>query len=279
MSIIGLDPQANGWRDDGTESGVIRTDAVHGNLVMVPFQAARYASQAIGATASYQRGITYNPDGSGTAINVSVPTGSNGVRIFQLFEGSTFGLRYRANLLTQRVDAITVSVDGVPVTFNPEAALADLNLESSQDMYFGHTVTHRDLPEGTHLAEIVLTSGPATRSIVLLGYLADQAAGYSPPTRFHQMVIGGAVGTSFSYVKYGDAPEDLAAISRIAYSNSTESPITVTLSYIGSTDFATVTVPANGTAAYDFGFPTANARLVQHRASASGVTHVTLGVV
>lgn len=277
MSIIGLDPQANGWRDDGTESGVIRTDPASGGVVSVPFVQGQYGLEATGSTASFQTGIYYNPDGSSSGFNISVPAGNNGVRIYQPFRGPTFGIRHSSAASSP---VITVSVDGDPVAVDtslPWNAIGGVPWVTT--LYNGFKVTHRDLDPGEHVAEIVINA-PETgaNAVTLFGYIADRSAGYTDLPVLSQLVEGGAVPTSFAYPEYGPSGQQLAAISRIFYANTTADEITVTVRRGSGGTIGKLAVPANGTAAFDLGAPVANGRLIMHQASASGLTHVTMGV-
>lgn len=267
MSIIGIDPQAIGWRDDGTEGGVLRTEPVGGNPVPLPIIQGQHTISATGSTASYQAGLTYNPDGSASGINISVPSGNNGVIISQTFYGRAFGVRYQA---TGGEGPFTVVVDGVAVAV-PTSPYYDTQ---------ARVITHRDLPEGQHRADIIVAAkASGTASLTLFGWLVDRSAGYQPPPNLAQMINGGEVPTTKGYINYGVSGQQLAAVERVLYANPTESELTVTLTYISSGPLTTLTIPAGEMAVFDLGGPVANGRLIQHIASGAGLVHYVIGAV
>src|SRR5689334_17777387 len=94
---LNFDLQANAWRDDGTESGVIRAAIETGDLVMRPFKGGQYA------------------DDSGTSLIVSTiqPGSLDGVMVRVPFWGRVFGVRW---LRDNTAPPFAVMIDGETYT-------------------------------------------------------------------------------------------------------------------------------------------------------------------
>jgi len=200
-------------------------------LVKIPFsQASIYLGDEVGSTATYQNGFPENSDGSGTAINVSVPanTISDYQSIHGSFDGSEFGVRWRYNASA----SFTVQVDeGSPfAVLNPEAhrtvegRVGPLNYEVQQ-------ITHTGLAPGHHTFRLMFASG---QNAVLLGLVVDEVAKAPPITRVAQVGHSGLVGVGPSnaatFLPYNPSVGTsayFAYTSKVIYSNWTSSPITI----------------------------------------------------
>jgi len=282
VSILSIDPQANGWRDDGSESGLIRTEHVRGNLVPIPFDALQYyAELSGGATAtSAPTGVYSNPDGSGTGVNVSIPSGADaGVRLWMPFYGRGFGVRWRrdsgltATNLSVVVDGEAVGVD----TGNLPHLVAEAITTQITDAE-ARAITHPLLPnDGPHVAEIHVIRDPsATATITLYGFLLDERAGYRPLPRVAQMLTTTVLTAAAVEIPVGRGTAlAMRAIRKVIYTNITAGPVTVTVKNGANTVWAR-SIPANETIEFDPGTAIAASSAFTHQASAATSVNATV---
>lgn len=271
-----IDPQVIGWRDDGSESGLLRTGPVHGNLVAVPIRASEYVrTLSGGGTAAFQTGQYQNPDGTGNALRMQVSASGDGVRIWFPFRGSTFGIRY---LSPSTALPLTVSVDGEAVAVDlqeTEMAAEPVTV----DLPTGTRITHRDLdPSVLHYAELTLVYTDATLTVTLYGFLLDQGAGYVPaPRRLYARTYVN-VTTTGSNLNAVSGAHIFGGINQIIYVNTTGAEIVVTITdALGGNTVALITVPANGMETFTLPGCVEAARLWYHQAAATGVRATIIG--
>lgn len=258
MSIIGLDPQANGWRDDGTESGVIRTESVRGgDLVKVPLRDGQFTFN--GSSQSIQRAAWQeNSDGTASGFLVSVAINAAApVVVEHMFSGRVYGVRtipgYNSPNIGPGITDFSVYIDGRTYKVEPyrqrtEGPGADSLLTG--DATF---IVADDLPPGLHRATLVFPPHPTINARwALLGYACEKAAGYETfPERLSILgsptVLGTTATEARSLFSNGGAAKYPRGIRGALLINSTESPVTVTM-VLGATDIYNVSVPANGSA-------------------------------
>lgn len=275
MSIIGIDPQANGWRDDGTEGGILRTESVSAGLVAVPFPTQGFVRTVAGSgIGAFQSNHPMNPDGSGNAFWMRVTGTGQGARCFVPFRGTTLGIRY---LIPAATTVISVGVDGdqVPVDLNEPEMIAESTTFVGT---VGSRVTHRNLdPDVPHMAELTMVYEGVNKDATIYGFLLDSAAGYSPAP--HRLTAREfiAVGTTRASINIVSSAHVFGCIQSIMYHNTTGAPITITISDVNSNTLATYSVAANGTEIVDFGGCVAAARHWYHAASAVGVNATIMG--
>lgn len=284
MSLISLDPQAIGWEDDGSDSGVVRTRLLRGDLVEVPFRSLQfYAELAGGATATYQStGVYSNPDGSGTGINVSVPPGvatGAGVRLWLPFSGRAFGVRWRRDRASMAAFSVAVDGQAVPVASGLIPRLVAEGLTTQITDAQARAVTHDALPDdGPHLAELAFVSDPgATSTVTVYGVLLDSRVGYRQLPR-----VGQVVSTTVLTASAVEIPANrgnvltFRSLRKVIYANTTAGAITVTVKNGANTIWAK-SIAANDTAELDFGGAgLAPSAAYTHQASAAASVNATV---
>ncbi len=224
-----LDPQIAGVRDDGSESGIISTENIGGDLVPVPFL-SNYICQenTTGGSSSYQNGtIVDNSDGSNTGVNFTCTT--NYASVWFAFYGRTLGVRFR-NSCTP----FTLTVDGGDAirVKSPESYLI-LEGRPLGGYHELRVVTHRDLGPGVHFGKIIF--GPGQSGLVT-GLLLERNAGYALPSKSHSasssVSSSFAVATNATYIApYSptlSASQPFLYISKIIYCNTNAIPVTLT---------------------------------------------------
>lgn len=242
-------------------------------VVKVPFREGYFAvSKSASASANFvEAGIIENGDGTGTAISITVPSGQNGATIRFPFYGRVFGIRHRYD------SNFSVAIDGV--------SYGEVSGKHTYLVNEGMTVTDgesliildEDLPDGVHYAEIMVvapTSG--TNTVVLYGFLAEARVGYKERQSTNYFVTPAAVPTTSTSVGRNTYPKTLRSVRKIIYTNTTASPITITV-YSNTTVMWSKSVPANDTIEMDFGERMSVDITFKHMASATGVNSTVVG--
>lgn len=286
MSIIGIDPQIAGVMEDGSESGVVRTKDTHVPLIPYPFKEYTFGQQ-IGASSSatYQSSAYFsNPDGSNSSIRVSLGAAAGaGLQIFYPFYGRAFGVRWSGDE-SNTMPGFTVTVDGTPVyvdstypqdlSINGFSATAIKVIEAQQ-------ITHENLdPNRLHLATLDFAGGAAgARAITIFGLLLDRDAGYVPVPRMLGYTTSTLTTSQAEVQRFRTALGTQRGIRSIIYTNTSESPVTVTI-MIDSKKVWVKAIPAGDTEVFDPGGPIAGTALMTHAASAAASINATvMGVV
>lgn len=258
---------ASGWFDDGSEAGAIRTHAVRGDLVRVPFKPGEYSTELVGATTSVNLAALQNPDYSTRALSVTVNPASigNGFRLWQALYGSVVGVRWsRASGACD----FTIMVDGVPYAVTgAEDVLVNEGVTVGDDD--GQFVIE-NLADGRHTVEIIIPAdASATRTITLYGWLLERRAGYSDPPRTQTAFQQGLTTTQTVVTQSSSTAAALRGIRKIIYTNISASSATVTVQLGGVTNWQK-TIAAGDSAELDFGAPTAlSSGSFKHAASAA----------
>jgi hypothetical protein len=275
------DPYQLGVRDDGTDSGIVRTELITGNLIKLPFSPLTYSiqNQGSGNTASSQNGgIFYNSDGTCTGLNIATFNSTdNYVAVWYPFYGSVFGVRFRAG-----GGGFTVTVDGALATLveDPETYLGKESQGSSQNHEVS-VITHRDLAPGIHFAKIIF---PAGVSSLLHGVLVAEAGTPNKPYLPVHTGVNASASTAVPTSSANIAPYPASsgvpfvAISKLYYYNSTGSAITLTLSTPGTITFLNQVIAAGDTFELSYPVPVTSG-FARHQASATGLVLVAIGAV
>ena len=209
-----LDPQAVGWRDDGSEGGVVRVDPIGNDLVAMPFLPTNTVIAVTGAGASFSWSTIGRLQNSTTLCyqffcnNPAIAAlGGGGVMNFW-FHGNRLGLIYHANTLTPmgcRIDGVAYEV--------PLPGQVDLDTQVASTVWdiLPAVMVATDLGDGPHYVQLDLPADPlglSATTFTLYGYLVEAAAGYvrrEPMARavpVHMTVtttpqtIGNALGTT-----------------------------------------------------------------------------------
>lgn len=179
---------AAAWRDDGSESGIVRTEQKRGDLVQMPFVIGSVTLSATGtatATLTNQPLPYLNLDGSGTYIRLTVSasaTLANSATAKFWITGNVFGLRYLRSAATP----IGCMIDGVAYTITA-ANNADPVTNASVSNLYGavdYDLIADDLGPGRHFVELVFPAflSGSQRVYNIFGYVADGNAGYQKPS-------------------------------------------------------------------------------------------------
>jgi hypothetical protein len=181
MMTNAFDTQANGWRDDGSESGVLRTELTRGNLVLRPLPAADFSIVTAG------NGIC-NPvaDGGGSRcgnqyVYISVPDAGSFVSLTFPFNGRALGICY-STTATPGTKNATAIIDGVanPLPPAPRKVLnpADCNPGAGYHYY----PVAENLLDGAHQCTFAVTGDAAgdAQVVYLYGIFVEERAGYRP---------------------------------------------------------------------------------------------------
>lgn len=267
-------------------------------LVRVPFNPGNMGISTTGAggsaNGSYSQALVgSNPDGSDSGVSISMPAIAlasppfNSIRIFVPFYGTTFGIRWRLDAGVTNLTNITVVVDGEAVGVDttwppgPYPTLSGFNIVVNEAM----AITHRGLAStGLHMAEICI-SGPntgANAALVLHGFLADRAAGYTELPRLSAMPTAPSTLTTALVeidTSRTNVQQAARAIRKVYYIN-TGAAVTVDIAY-NSVSFKRLYLSATGTAgdsaewdpgaALQIGTASGGASLLRHKASITGI--------
>ena len=158
-------------------------------LVSLPFTAADQVALSGAATASVNGNASDNDDGTQSCLDITVPgssTFANSAQVRRVINGNTIGLRIsRYGSTYNTAVPFGVFVDGRPIEVDwsaqllPEAQTAPANMAAYRNIILG-----RNFGDGAHDVRLgVPCDTAASRSLRLLSWLAEEAAGYRPPQR------------------------------------------------------------------------------------------------
>jgi hypothetical protein len=268
---------ASGWQDDGTESGVVRTRLVRGELVPIPIQSGTYTAIQNGSSFVQQNdtGIESNEDGTGTNITIQASSGTaQGAGIQTILYGTVIGVRWRRDTsaanFSVMVDGVAYSVSATPLYNGVSITLTDTECLM---------VIAQHLTDGPHSVGVYVPPDPSvTRTLQLYGFLLERRAGYLPKPRAQAVmtpVVLTTAGVEIPHLR--GTTRQLSGIRKILYCNTTAGAITVTVQ-INSVTCWSRSIPANETYELDFGGITATDATYKHLASAnSSVTATVVG--
>lgn len=283
MSVeLAIDLYQRGVIDNNTVEGIQNVRLGRGNLIPVPMRAGEYYAANPNSTAQMQAGgMMWNRDKSMSALNLNVPISAagdvTGIEIWIEFWGPAFGIRFRRSLAATR--NIDVMVDGVVYTVDTYATLLAAEGSPGNTTGEGRVLVVDGLPEGRHTAVIVITASTSVvRALLLHGILVDERAGYILPTPACHILDAVAVPTSDAAISLGSTPDQLRWMQRVWYFNTSAGSLTVTVKKNGAT-FKILTLAAGAGDVLDFGGPTAQAGLITHAASGSGINYFVEGGV
>jgi hypothetical protein len=251
-----FDEQADGWRDDGSESGVVRTELARGNLVLRPLLPGEFTSYAAGSAYCQPMADDGGVRCGNKFVQVSAPDQSSSVRIHFLFSGKNLGFCMSTAGVLGSKNASCL-IDGVAYPF-PPVPRAVTDPGSSIGGGYHYYPIAEDLPDGVHQAVFALSGDPsgASQVIILYGIFVEERAGYRPvsPTAVLCNSALSAVATRqlLSTLFGGSRPSHVFAA--IHLSNVTGSDCLVTLDKAGATFWREI-VPGNKTREINFPLP------------------------
>ena len=285
MSIISLDPQATGWRDDGSESGVVRAEVVRGiDLVRVPLRDGQFTLN--GSSSSATRGSWQeNSDGTASGIIISVAAAATAPTTVSFpFSGRVLGLRfnpgYNSPNIGPGITDFSVMIDGVAYPASSHIMRPDADAPSNIASGEVGVLIADNLDFGPHYATIVFPPHPTINARwALFGFLLEKAAGYEPTPKMSLLgspTVLTTATTSLHLLASGTSAKNPRAIRGAFFINSTATAVTVTLAASGA-DFFTVSVPANGSAQWTLPSPLGlNPNTMTIRASAASAVTATM---
>jgi hypothetical protein len=221
----------------------------------------------------------WNLDGSMSGYNISVPAQTTtalptpmGVEIWQEFIGKAFGLRWRRSAAVTARD-VDVLVDGVCYDIETYGRLLNAEGSPGNVTIEGRAVVVEDLPDGFHVAVIVITSDPTNvKAILLHGYLVEDRVGYIAPTAVANPNAPVLLTTSAVAIPMGTAPDQLRWMGGLLLTNVDSAARTVLIK-LSSVQMYEVYLAAAGAAGssvvFDWPFPTVSPGTVTWQASAT----------
>ncbi|MDE2103348.1 MAG: hypothetical protein KGL39_39270 [Patescibacteria group bacterium] len=229
-----------GARSDLTAQGHIAVKPTRHVPVRIPFEPAQTYLDIGGTSACNlaSGGHWSNPDGSGTAIFMSVPaTAGNFARVWFRFGGRFLYLRIKAIGTTPPID---VRVNGVSYLVPPTDLYLSAESRTLTDAEYCPLIVD-DLPaDRIHHGVITLPYNPTTsQSITIFGLGVDRNAGYSELPRCVGIISSAFLTTSLANVNLGSGENVAKGFTGIDYSNNDSTAITALTS---SAQTATATV-------------------------------------
>jgi len=280
MVAISIDPQARGFRDDGTESGLTRFQIVRGGWKPMSWRRGGYVT-AVGGTATV--GGIGSLSGfalwTGTSLQMTVPANAalgNGTTLGFWVHGNRFALRYvTASGVVPgcTIDGITYDVPLSEATAVNPITLSGIGYDESPLVEVAD-----DLGDGFHFVELSFPCAAtgSTRSWVLHGYAVDNIEGYEEKslegrvgsaqvalTGTYQAMLGAATSTNIRTVR------------KLFFYNSTAGAIVATLRHITYGIIWSKSVPAGEAAEWDPGICMADG--VELQAIGNGLTCTVIG--
>lgn len=280
--------QATGWRDTGPNEGAVATIRSDADLVMVPFRNNNHYLETFGNGGGTltANAFTSNPDGTGSAYNLSTTTQgiNHAIRIWVPFNGRCFGVRW---LSASTVADFTVVVDGEAVGVEAFPAwLVNEGITTQLTNARAMALTHDSLdPMIPHVAQInFVGEASAVRSWVLFGFLLDKRFAFERERSYaHYTPVGTLTASAVAIPLTNGATTDraLRAIRKVLYYNTDASARIVTIKN-GSTIIKTVYLAAAGTTGdsgeWDVGGDMPISSSITHQASATNVvTYQVIG--
>lgn len=283
MTTVVIDPQATGWRNDGSEDGIQRVEVASGNLVPIPFRQNNCNISVAGTVMGVLNASNLtNFDGTATGIYCTVPAAAGlggGMRIVFFFNGPVLALRY-SEISGYAIPDMSLNVDGVNY-----AIPASQSRDPIANTLFTYTpaeiqesLISRDLGDGPHFAELFVNQNKTVAGRVYLhGFMASEAHGYvraTPGVKFGPNQI--AVALTYAGIQSGNS--SLTAVRKLLFQNTTAAAITVNIRPVSTGVAAwSRSVPANDTLELDFGGLAYDIATIQVSASALGVTCTLIG--
>lgn len=275
---INFDVQANGWLDDGTESGALRTHRK--SMVIIPFDSSAITANT-GATINFYNSLSGVEYSNGSVYSVQINQGTgNYAQIKVPFRGTMFGICRRSS----DVINYTVMIDGVAYP----AGTGNLNfiqpLEWSSQSSFGDNkfveVITTNLSDGFHEAEIIVQgSASASINFNLYGIGVSRDAGYREPVPSIWRILNVTLPTTLATISSLSSTA-IKAVGKYCFYNSSANAVTVTVSYGASAPVFVQSVPAGQTIEWNFNpIQAIDTSLYQVSASATGVQMTLFGRV
>lgn len=277
---LGFDLQANGWVDDGTESGALRVKPK--DMVIIPFDTEPF-SQSTGASLNaFYNGLSGREYGNGSVLTMSLNIGTgNYIRRVFTFRGAMLGICREISTSISNVP-YTVVIDGVAYKAGKKSNKEVIPLQWDtqqpiQDNTFVEVIA-TDLPDTVHQGEIIIQgNASAVTTLKVFGISVSRSAGYREPVPAAWYLGKAALTTTLTALS-SFAAIGVKSVSKFIFYNSTGSPVTVTVSYAGTNPLFVQSVPANSTIEWSFPIPFAIDKSL-YQVSASADNAITMSVI
>jgi hypothetical protein len=254
-----FDTQANGWRDDGTESGALRTELTRGNLVLIPLDTH---SGFIEMSASGSGNIIAVTDGLSNRtgnqwLYLQLPDANSAVSISFRFNGRALGFCLATNY-SPGTSGMTAQIDGVMHPFPPAPVLIGDPTNHGPGYGYHYYPIVDNLPDGVHQCRFTMVGADVNQIVKLFGIFVEERVGYRPaPTSAilaNSAIVATASRQTFSALFSGNV--DFTYLSAIHLANVTASDCLVTLDKNNVTFWREV-ISANKTREINFPLPAA----------------------
>lgn len=281
---------AEAWRDDGSESGIVRTEQKRGALVQMPFISGIVTLAGVGSATAILQGQPapyLNTDGTGTYLKITVDASAslaNSATAKFWITGNVFGLRYaRSSLLP-----IGCMIDGVAHTITAANNTDPVNNGSVGNLYSAvdFDLIADDLGQGRHFVELVFPAflSGSQRVYNIFGYVVDSQAGYQKPTgqvvSLYQASLA-ITATTAGTAQYPTIPNGMRGWRKALFCNTTGSAITINCIYslASSVLMWSKSVPANDTIEFDPLGVVVDVSNVRFYASGAGLNLTTIWAI
>ena len=281
---------AEAWRDDGSESGIVRTEQKRGALVQMPFISGIVTLAGVGSATAILQGQPapyLNTDGTGTYLKITVDASAslaNSATAKFWITGNVFGLRYaRSSLLP-----IGCMIDGVAHTITAANNTDPVNNSSVGNLYSAvdFDLIADDLGQGRHFVELVFPAflSGSQRVYNIFGYVVDSQAGYQKPTgqvvSLYQASLA-ITATTAGTAQYPTIPNGMRGWRKALFCNTTGSAITINCIYslASSVLMWSKSVPANDTIEFDPLGVVVDVSNVRFYASGAGLNLTTIWAI
>lgn len=295
----GADKRAIGWADDNHEQGHIRAKDIGGRLVPVSWRNGQYSTGGTASATLRNESIRNNSDGTCSALSVVVAawvySSAEGYATVKFsFAGPTLALRWAKGISTTLPRDFTCVIDGVGYAVDNQV----YDPIDGTTAWIRPTGEHCEiiadnLPNTLHTCELVFPAHADQQNRwTLFGYAVDAITGQQPPPRRLGLCKPQALTTSMAVVDFSHAASSSGenyplGVRKICYSNSTAGAVVVTLegfyNNATSTTLAVLSVPANGSAEYDFGgllavdySAVSGSQTLRHKAASNSAITATL---
>jgi hypothetical protein len=181
-----------------------------------------------------------NTDGTSHCVSLTVPAGSpNGAAVGRKISGTKIGVRYQEGG-SPYVDVI---VDGM--AFPLVTALTFEGIINSGVVTERYYILPYTFSDTEHTVTVALYSDPAgsggaTQTLTVMGFLAERRAGNTEPTKGFDVIINGLLTASAVGISRGS----YNFVAGIWYTNTSASPVTVTLNYASAIAYSFVLTAA-----------------------------------
>lgn len=279
-----IDPQANGWIDDGTEGGVVRTAVAGSGLVLCPIGVFDYAVSGGTTSVTSNPGVwsVADPRTAHRSVQVKVDSAANAnATVSFRFKGKALGLAL-CPTSTQGFAHVSALIDGQAFDL-PTAFLTPPTESVSVDSAEMFVPIADNLPDGTHNCQLIFSGDGSVRYWDLHGFYAEERAGYAPvPPNAYLFGTARLATLNTRYqasALWSGQMSYVAQVSSIILANLSSGAVKVTVDN-NSTAFWYETLAAFSTKIIAFPLPVAmNAFTLGFTADTSAAVDVTLTAV